>query len=98
MLHNQANHDLNGGHWAANRSSDGIGVLVQVGDIGEAHQTRLKLRPASALHLAADLLTAADKADEDGSLQIGGEDMPWEIWRMSGRTTLTLRPDRHRGS
>lgn len=91
MIHNPVSDNPNGGHWAVNYSSDRVHLLVQIGEINEARQVRLKLTAPVALRLAADIITAAQYNGQARNVCIGDEDEAWELWRSTGDFTLTLR-------
>ncbi len=90
MIHNDIHPDGDRGHWAVARSSDGVNMLVQIGEIEERRQVRLVLTVGVALHMAGDLLAGSANADHPGTLHIGEHDATWFIQCRSGVCTLTL--------
>lgn len=92
MEHNDID-TVNGdqGHWAVAPSSNGVDMLVQIGEIGERRQARPRMPVPVALHLAADLLAAAARPAQPGTMHVGDYDGPWLIVCREGMVTLTLR-------
>lgn len=90
MRHNDISPDGDRGHWAVAPSSDGVNMLVQIGEIEERRQTRLHVSVGVALHMAGDLLAGADCANRTGTVHIGEYDATWFIECRAGVCTLTL--------
>lgn len=88
MLHHDIDPSGDRGHWAAAPSSNGIDVLVQIGEVQEARQARLRLSIEQALNLASDL---GDAAGSRGVVHVGTETNPWFIEAHGDVATLTLR-------
>jgi len=93
MRHNDVHPDGDQGHWAVAPSSNDVDVLVQIGEIGERRQVRLRLAPQRATHLAADLLAAAATSGMRGTFMAGDDVADWMIVRSGERARITLRDE-----
>lgn len=94
MRHHDVHPDGDRGHWGVSPSSQGDGMLVQIGEIEERRQTRILLPVHVALHLAGDLLAAAERGDAPGTAHMGDLEGPWSIVCRGGNVTVTLRDDK----